>query len=258
MTTLRPGPAAEPLRRDEESPRLLTAQGFLPVELLERWRSHCERAELPGPDGEWSYTTNDGKAKIRSNEDIAERRRRVEAAYRRGEFAYSKWEPQRGSAFHQEVQRHMGSAATLAQLSAIVGEEIVRISDLYVTVFQRGDFLSLHDDRGLGKYAFTISLSSLAEDEGGRLRLYAAPEGGEGRRRMLGELRPQANELVIFSLSPELVPHEVEPVTGSTRRSTIAGFLETRGFTSNQAFIDEAAGVDAAAIHPHRRRTPLP
>ncbi len=225
--------------------RMVTAQGFLPIELLERWRSHCERAELPGPDGEWSYTTNEGTAKIRGNEDIAARRRRVEDTYRRGEFAYSKWEPQRGSAFYQEVQRHMVSAATLARLSAIVGEEIVRISDLYVTIFQRGDFLSLHEDRGLGKYAFTISLSSLAEGEGGRLRLYAAPEGGEGRPRMFGELRPRANELAIFALTPERLPHEVEPVTGTTRRSTIAGFLETRDFTSNPAFIDEAAGADA-------------
>ncbi|WP_437939261.1 2OG-Fe(II) oxygenase [Sorangium sp. So ce341] len=247
MTAMRVWPVDEPLQRPERSARLLTTHDFLAVELLERWRRHCERAELPGADGEWSYTTNDGTAKIRSNENIVERRRRVEAAYKRGEFAYSKWEPQRASAFHQEVQRHMSSAATLAQLSAIVGEEIVRMSDVYVTIFQDGDFLSLHDDRGLGKYAFTLSLSSLAEGEGGRLRLYAAPEGGEGQPRMLGELRPRANELLIFSLSPTLLPHEVEPVTGTTRRSTIAGFLETRDFTCNQAFIDEAAGVDARA-----------
>lgn len=245
MIAARIGPAERGIRRPGEGPRLWTAQGFLPSELLERWHRRCERAELPGADGEWSYTTNDGKAKVRSNEDIGERRRRAEAAYRRGEFAYSKWEPRRGTAFYQEVQRHMESAATLAQLSAIVGEEIARISDVYVTIFQRGDFLSLHDDRGLGKYAFTISLSSLGEGEGGRLRLYAAAEGREGRPRLLDELRPRANELAIFSLSPELQPHEVEPVTGATRRSTIAGFLETRSFTGNQAFIEEAAGVDA-------------
>lgn len=106
MTTARVGPAERPIRRPEGGPRLLAAQGFLPSELLERWHRRCERAKLPGPDGEW------------------------------------------------------------------------------------------------------------------------------------------ANELLIFSLSPERQPHDVEPVTGETRRSTIAGFLETRDFTGEKAFIDEAQGVD--------------
>lgn len=71
-----------------------------------------------------------------------------------------------------------------------------------MTIFQQGDFLSLHDDRGLGKYAFTISLSSLAEDEGGWLRVYDASTG-ESDRCLLSELRPQADELVNFALCPE-------------------------------------------------------
>lgn len=237
---------------NRQRPRLLTVQGFLPPDLLERWRSHCERAELPGADGEWSYTTNEGTAKTRSNEDRDGRRSRVEAAYQRGEFAYSKWEPLRSSAFYLEVQRYMESPETLARLAALLGEESVRISDVYVTIFQRDDFLGRHEDRDLGSYAFTISLSSLAEDEGGRLRLYTAPEG-DGAPSRIRALLPHANELVIFALGPEPLPHDVERVTGTTRRSTLAGFVETGDFTSNRCFVQEAAGVDVA----HSTTTPL-
>jgi hypothetical protein len=218
------------------SGRLVLTPSFLPAALLQRWRRRCEAVPLPDPTGEWSYTTNDGYVKVRSNEEIGARRREVEAAYERGDFAYSKWEPRRSCALYAEVHEHLRSAATLARLSAIVGEEIVGFGDLYLTIFAQGDFLSQHEDRGLGKYAFTISLSSLGEGDGGKLRLYAPTR--------VHELRPRANDLTIFSLAPVSCPHEVERVTGSVRRCSIAGFLATRDVEVSRAFVDEAAGTD--------------
>ena len=143
---------------------------FFPEARARAWRDAMESswASQETSSG-WLYTTNnDGvdarniNAKVRSRDNVEPRRSLAHRMSRAGYFAYSKWEL---DASHSVVRRlidHFEEPTTAERVASAVNASALApgLSDLFVTHYAAGDFLSMHNDGFSGTWAVVVSLSS--------------------------------------------------------------------------------------------------
>jgi|MDTA01.1.fsa_nt_gb hypothetical protein len=218
--------------------QVFAIDGFLPPKLADEWyetlnatwerslpcRSDPSACVSGGHDEDahggglcsWLYTTNShgSNAKVRSVFRRHERKREVHDMYRRGNFAYSKWELTAGHSLYASMGEMMSTDAVRDAVSRAVRMEgnLGNISDYFVTAFDDGDFLSTHSDGASGSLAWVLHLSAGTWDSsaGGELRFNAGPPPGRsfGQR----DFAPSFNRLLLFLTRPDYVPHQVLPV----------------------------------------------
>jgi len=205
----------------------------------------------------WLYTTNSrgGNAKIRSVFRREERRRDVEALYKRGAFAYSKWELTAGHPLYRSMGEMMATRAvreTLARVSHAGqsayadGEPALgNISDYFVTAYGDGDFLSTHSDGASGSLAWVLHLSDGMWDSeaGGALRFNRGSHHGQL------DFAPSFNRLLMFLTRPDYVPHQVTPTkpAGAEPRFGMTGWYMVRGDRFSASTLRENEAMRAAA-----------
>ena len=174
----------------------------------------------------WLYTTNSmgGNAKIRSVYKTAERRQAVQAVYKRGGFAYSKWELSAGSPIFRSVGALMDASEVRNAIARAVGlsdpapatptaehaaapapSALGNISDYFVTAYTDGDFLSTHGDGASGSLAWVLHLShdDWAASSGGALR-FNPGSAVRGNRDFV----PSYNRMLLFFTRPHYTPHQ--------------------------------------------------
>ena len=142
---------------------------FFPAAQARAWRDAMERSWAQRENSGWLYTTNnDGSdprninAKVRSLDKVDARRglaHRMDAA---GYFAYSKWELDASHAVVRGLLEYFEEPLTAERVAASVNANALApgLSDLFVTHYAAGDFLSMHNDGFSGTWAVVVSLSS--------------------------------------------------------------------------------------------------
>ena len=213
-----------------------------------RKRGDCS----PGNDGDgcsWLYTTNShgGNAKIRSVFRQSERRAEVGTLYKRGAFAYSKWELTSSHPLHHAMGEIMETADVKQAIARAMwpnhgpstgrglgaaDEALGEVSDYFVTAYDDGDFLSTHSDGASGSLAWVIHLTGhgggWSSTSGGALRF------NQGRViKTPQDFEPGFNKLHLFLTRPSSCPHQVLPVShsqaGAEPRFGITGWYMTKG-----------------------------
>lgn len=201
--------------------RIYIIPNFLPNDLAERWRDELKntwdrtidamkendssmKKDDDGSPSIFSYATNNQgdildksniNAKYRSLKKIHERKNIANEMYESDLFSYAKWELHASHPLVKEAENYMSSEATRERVQNIIRDQQQQqppshrnkvnlsseLSDLFVTYYGTGDFLSPHDDGHSGSYAFVISLMDgggewNAEKFGGELRFQCEEE----------------------------------------------------------------------------------
>ena len=228
--------------------KVWTIQSFLPSDQAEALHARLKAHPVPaeGSDGDaWVYTSNKitdrGRGtnhKMRGNTDIADRRGRAQYARSIGSFAYSKNELNATNPTYQQIQRFFESSNTLKCMSELTGIDLVEITDMFVSMYIKGDFLTTHQDFNLGTYAFVLQLSKdWKEGDGGELVFSCNHD--RFRPDLCKVALPSFNTLTLFSTRPQLVDHFVEEVVvppHKNRRLAVTGWIasaDDKGFDKN-------------------------
>lgn len=250
---------------------------FLPLELAEKWRDEltniwknttkiietrdqekiCTRPDHDCAMDESStfyYATNNNgnvksssNAKFRSLERINGRKDIAQEMYASRLFSYAKWELHPSHPLVKEIEEYMASTDTTERIQKVINKRqpdvqlSSELSDLFVTLFHKGDFLSPHNDGGSGTFAFVLSLMDGEgewdiEKYGGGLRFQCEAAGPGEFTGWCTTLKPSFRSLVLFQTRVEapdmsgIVPgpyHEVLSVNDAAEEN---GFYRY-GFT---------------------------
>lgn len=237
--------------------KIWTIQSFLPHDKAELLHSLINSEPLPeeGGDGKsWVYTANqiskNGRGtnqKVRANIDIAKRRRMAQWARELGTFAYSKNELNATSFPYKIIHDFLWSSQTMNCLSNLTGISLVEVTDMFVSMYIKGDFLTLHQDFNLGTYAFILQLSKdWKRDFGGSLDFSCSKDRYNPRK--CKSLVPTFNTLTLFKTRPDLVDHWVDEVTVPShvnRRYAVTGWIassDDTGFDKHTDMMKEQKG----------------
>jgi hypothetical protein len=223
----------------------------------------CTSGDQTGEGGmcSWLYTTNSrgGNQKIRSVWTREKRKREVEEMYKRGGFAYSKWELTAGHELYRAMgelmeDRDVRTAIAKAHWPSdadkpdVAASHLGNISDYFVTAYSDGDFLSTHSDGASGSLAWVLHLAKEADLEGssgGELRFNSGVAVRAAR-----DFAPAFNRLLLFLTRPDVTPHQVLPVrrpSGAEPRFGATGWFMTRGDHFSAAVQRENDAMRAAA-----------
>jgi Rps23 Pro-64 3,4-dihydroxylase Tpa1-like proline 4-hydroxylase len=232
---------------------------FLPYDLAVKWRDTMTRewdaryqcqtdtteatACAVDNDNGWRYATNNngklGKgisnAKVRSLDNISARNATAQRMKQANQFSYAKWELDHDHELVQEMAQTFLSKEVVDLVTHVLsqtnnGVDLAQqeLSDLFVTQYSTGDFLSAHNDGVSGTFAFVLSLMDgppnrqWQDDFGGTLRFQCeAPAPG-----WCEALKPTFNTAIFFqtrgSHGGVVGPmHEVLPVA---YRAELEGF----------------------------------
>jgi len=169
-------------------------------------------------EDKWLYTTNRGNEKIKHNNNLIERRNTAYEMYDRGSFSYSKYEYE-NELLLKNIELILTDKKTLKLVSDIVGENISNVMDIFISKYEKGDFLSEHTDKTLGKYAFMIYLNKNWDKNcGGNLNVIKNDE-------TFDTLIPKYNRLVLMDIYSENRPHFIEKVVCDESRYAITGWF---------------------------------
>jgi len=165
----------------------------------------------------------------RGNENIAQKTLNAHSMLNQNAFSYCKYEYRRQLPLYQRILSYLNSSYVVNIMSKLLKKEILGVSDLFISVYYKDNFLSMHDDRGLGHYAFVNFMSQNWESDkyGGSLHFNC--QDRTNWRESCHELKPEFNQIALFKVWPEAIPHFVSEVTVDLPRIAITGWY----FTAN-------------------------
>merc|ERR1712166_286511 len=216
---------------------VIAIDNFLPPSVAETMHT-----ELYGGwnSSEWLYTTNvpNTNEKIRSRDRIPERRKLVLDALANDPrvFAYSKWELRRNASVFKRLRGYMESAQSAVAQELKVS--LVGISDMFVSCFDDGDFLSFHQDGYSGSIAFVMTLAKTwTHNDGGLLQMCQGQAG-------CTDFVPRFNRLLLFrTRGGPVIPHQVTQVTLKTsetkKRFGLTGWYMDSNDLKDKTFMAE-------------------
>lgn len=188
---------------------------------------------------DWMYTSNhdvkNANKKYRSNEDVRSRRAIVTQQNEKGLFAYSKYELTPQHHFTNYVESLLLQDSVKNTIASIVNMKLVSITDMFVSRFTQGDFLSLHNDGAAGSLAIAVNLSKdWAEEQGGVLEFTCSPTQTSKSAPVCLRIAPEFNSVVLFRTRPKSLPHRVTEVLSDSERLAITGWY----LSEDDAFSD--------------------
>lgn len=132
--------------------------------------SVCDNSEKSATSS-WQFTTNNNgvlaevnsNAKVRSLDNIDARNKTAHILKAHGLFSYAKWELHPSHPLVQEIEHAFSTEIkdTVEQFLRLNHPNVKlapHLSDLFVTFYSTGDFLSSHNDFESGTWAFVVSL----------------------------------------------------------------------------------------------------
>ena len=130
-------------------------------------------------------------------------------------------------------------------ISKVLNTSIIGISDLFISVYAKGNYLLTHHDNALGQFAFVIFLSQNwnFSENGGRL-IFDCQQNNIQQPSSCFEVKFNFNEMIIFQVAPDLVPHHVKKVKVSQPRIAITGWFYTSSIPICSECILRQRGID--------------
>lgn len=128
------------------------------------------------------------------------------------------------SYFEFALRQTMNSPVFINFLNEITGLELVGLNTLFLSKYKSGNFLSPHSDKGNGKLAFVINISSGWKPQYGGVLHFMNDE----RTEIIDSFVPEFNSFVIFNVPhPHGIPHFVSHVSPNVRfnRYAITGWF---------------------------------
>ena len=170
-------------------------------------------------DKEWLYTTNIGNDKIKHNNDIKSRRDNSLKLLNSENFSYSKYEYKNEAPILKEIKEYLNSPYVIKEVSSLTGNKMTKTTDIFISKFSPGDFLSVHNDTNLGRYAFIIYLNKYWNRGcGGDLNLVT-------KENAHIPIYPEYNKLVLMDIKSRELPHYINTVKCNNRYAITGWFM---------------------------------
>ena len=139
--------------------------------------------------------------------------------YKQNLFSYSKYEYENDANILKEIKNVLTSKEILDNVSYLTGEKITTIMDIFISKYEKGDFLSKHTDDTLGKYAFMIYLNKDWNIKcGGNLNIIK-------NNKQIDTIMPEYNKLILMDVYSELREHFIDEVKCNKNRYAITGWF---------------------------------
>jgi len=191
----------------------ISKNNFLDKNFIERINNIINR------DNEWIYTTNIGNDKIKHNNNIKSRKENALKLLKSNNFSYSKYEYKNEASILKEIDNYLNSSKVLKEVSNLTGKKITKTTDIFISKFTKGDFLSVHNDTNLGRYAFIIYLNEKWNSRcGGDLNLIT-------NIGLHASIKPEYNKLILMDIKSEERPHYINEVLCDNRYAITGWFL---------------------------------
>ena len=188
-------------------------KNFLDKEFIEKVNNIIKK------DNNWLYTTNIGNDKIKHNNNIESRKKDCIKKLNNGQFSYSKYEYENNSPVLKEIDEYLNSPKVLNKISELTGTKIKKTTDIFISKFTQGDFLSTHNDINLGRYAFIIYLNeSWDRSCDGDLNLIT-------KENIHIPIYPEYNKLVLMDIKSRELPHYINTVKCNNRYAITGWFM---------------------------------
>jgi len=183
-------------------------------------------------------TLHQNNAKTRSLDLISQRNETAAAMYQSELFSYAKWELHPSHDLVKEMESHFSSRETRSKVEKILGmhqnkdqdhhpnvQLAGELSDLFVTLYSTGDFLSPHDDGTSGTWAFVVSLMDSPDTDDSESTGYLDGGGGGGvwKKEYGGALQFQCE-----TEDPRVNPRNIPWCEKLYPRFNSAVFIQTR------------------------------
>lgn len=214
--------------------KLWTIVDFLPLNVANDFHFNLENA---WNNESWLFATNlpNQNTKIRSRENIMERKALALSTRAMNGFAYAKYELDTGNQEYLFAKGVFGSEKNMKSISKHLDSTLTALTDgFFISSYTDGSFLTLHSDVNLGKYAFVYSLTKdWNREDGGILRIFC--NGVDAPPCV--EVVPSFNKLIVFAVRPDTLWHDVSIVeTATKRRYSVTGWWQTQddGFTEDE------------------------
>jgi Rps23 Pro-64 3,4-dihydroxylase Tpa1-like proline 4-hydroxylase len=170
-------------------------------------------------DKEWLYTTNIGNDKIKHNNDIKSRRDNSLKLLNSENFSYSKYEYKNEAPILKEIKEYLNSPYVIKEVSSLTGNKMTKTTDIFISKFSPGDFLSVHNDTNLGRWAFIIYLNKYWNRGcGGDLNLVT-------KENVHIPIYPEYNKLVLMDIKSRELPHYINTVKCNNRYAITGWFM---------------------------------
>lgn len=170
-------------------------------------------------DKEWLYTTNIGNDKIKHNNNIELRKENSLKLLNSDKFSYSKYEYKNEAPILKDIKEYLNSPKVLKEISELTNTKITKTTDIFISKFEPGNFLSKHNDINLGRYAFIIYLNEKWDRScGGDLNLIT-------KENIHIPIYPEYNKLVLMDIKSRELPHYINTVKCNNRYAVTGWFL---------------------------------
>ena len=152
----------------------------------------------------------------------------VKNIYNKGEFCYH-FKESRDTHFSSclcvicDLKKIFISEDFLNVIRNITNDKNISVKEIFVSLYEKGNFLSVHHDKNKGKYAFVFSLNPNWNPVfGGLLNFYDI-----NTKSIYKTCIPSFNTLTIFSLPKNKnINHFVSEVTADKQRFSVTGWLD--------------------------------
>ena len=121
------------------------------------------------------------------------------------------------------IRKVLSSKLFMSMISYLTNLNITNVNQLFLSKYKSGSFLSPHSDIGNGRLAFVINMTKNWKPQYGGILHFL----NNSRTKIIDSLVPSFNNLVIFYIPKEGIPHFVSHVSPGVKanRFAITGWL---------------------------------
>ena len=127
------------------------------------------------------------------------------------------------SKYEYVLRKTLSSRLFLSMISYLTDLQLNRMNQMFLSKYNSGSFLAPHSDIGNGKVAFIINLTKNWKPQYGGILHFL----NKSRNKIIKSLVPSFNNLVIFFIPNEGIPHFVSHIVPGIKKNryAITGWL---------------------------------
>lgn len=125
---------------------------------------------------------------------------------------------QKPSYIEFSIRKMMGSQEFIDYLNQITHLNLTQLNTIFISKYKSGHFLSPHSDKGNGKLAFVLNLTQGWKPQYGGILHFLNTDKSE----IVDTICPQFNQLTLFEVPEEGIPHFVSHVAPGIKKERFA------------------------------------
>ena len=210
--------------------KVLVIENFLVNDFAERLYYYIKKL----PPQKWFYscgirnTKYEGRITQKNKKRNADNVREANRSFSKNEFSFNLKRTMDNKKreickYEYILRRTLSSRFFLSMISYFTNLNLTSLNQMFLSKYNSGSFLSPHSDIGNGRIAFVLNLTKNWKPQYGGVLHFL----NKSRSKIIDSYVPSFNNLIIFYIPPEGIPHYVSHVAPGVKnnRYAITGWL---------------------------------